>query len=866
MRSSLAAAVTLLAIISFSTAQAVVDSSIDRDERLRLRDRAAKMWYHGYDAYMWNAFPKDELLPLSCTGTNNFGGCGGKPCTDGMALTLIDALDTLVILGNCSEFEKRVKWVVENVSFDQDKTVSLFETTIRVLGGLLSAHELAADPSVPCFATPGDYDGGLLRMAHDLGQRFLPAFETPTGVPFGSVNLRHGVAADESNVTASATAGTLALEFWTLSRLTGDPRFEAAAMKALRGLWKLRSSINLVGAHLNIKSGAWEQKDAGIGGLIDSFYEYLVKANVLTGSAEFLEIFNPAYSAVMSSLKLGPWYVEVNMDNGGVTWPHFSSLQSFFPGVQATIGDLLIAQETEEAFYRLWRLLGVVPEGFTLFKQRVVNGQAGYPLRPELLESAFYLHRTTLDPAYFELGRQGMASIEMMTKVPCGYAAIVDVTTHDLEDRMDSFILSETIKYLYLLFDTDSFVRNGRYVLNTEGHPLLVPERRATMTDSRKEQWMDAIDAYLPDEEPAVEVGAEEAGQSNCSSTAASAPAFEYRVWGAGNVSALPFVSVRGQCELPPMHVWTIPRGLNRSILTEDDMLEPIREAHQAMQERTTNAMTAMTPAQMQTMFGKAAASGPSDMAGAATRWLMNLFQQDGKDGKTVQKIELNADSLKTLLEKMGQNTPTKPSKTVGGVATTCASFAGWHDRDGDECSAYSQSVCGEQAEVFAPQGGQFAAVSANVACCICGGGKKKLSLPPPQQPKQNVAEPVALSAERPCVKHMQDGWWTVELCGKTLRQFHLEGDVRDPSHLLGTLDASANIAEVADEKSFRFSDGDSCGEPRQPSQPRSAMVTHSCHSELGSANFQLVATSEPKPCSYEVQVHDPQLCRSESQ
>ena len=93
----------------------------------------------------------------------------------------------------------------------QDVDVNLFETTIRVLGGLLSAHELAADPSVPCFATPGDYDGGLLRMAHDLGQRFLPAFETPTGVPFGSINLRHGVAAEESNVTASATAGFISV-------------------------------------------------------------------------------------------------------------------------------------------------------------------------------------------------------------------------------------------------------------------------------------------------------------------------------------------------------------------------------------------------------------------------------------------------------------------------------------------------------------------------------------------------------------------------------------------------------------------------------------------------------------------------------
>ena len=115
--------------------------------------------------------------------------------------------------------------------------------------------------------------GGPGALAETLGERLLPAFETPTGIPYGSVNLRFGVDERESNVTAAATAGTLIVEFWTLSQLTGDDRFSRAAKAAVRGLWRQRSALNLVGAHINVQTGEWTQKDSGIGGLIDSFYE-----------------------------------------------------------------------------------------------------------------------------------------------------------------------------------------------------------------------------------------------------------------------------------------------------------------------------------------------------------------------------------------------------------------------------------------------------------------------------------------------------------------------------------------------------------------------------------------------------------------
>jgi len=123
------------------------------------RAKVKEMFNFAYDSYMKNAFPKDELKPLTCEGTNNYGG---------YALTLIDLLDTLVIFNQTDDFRTGVKWVIENVDFMADLNVSVFESTIRILGGLLSAHFLCIDPHLQLY--PG-YEGELLQKARDLADR-----------------------------------------------------------------------------------------------------------------------------------------------------------------------------------------------------------------------------------------------------------------------------------------------------------------------------------------------------------------------------------------------------------------------------------------------------------------------------------------------------------------------------------------------------------------------------------------------------------------------------------------------------------------------------------------------------------------------
>jgi mannosidase alpha-like ER degradation enhancer 2 len=154
---------------------------MSKREAVALREEVREMFYFAYNSYKKYAMPMDDLLPSSCQGKNFYGG---------QSVTIVDALDTLAVMGDVEEFESAINWVAANVRYDIDAVVSVFETNIRSLGGLLSAHLLASDPDLPSYLP--NYNGELLELAIDLGWRLVRAFETPTGMPYGSVNLRHG--------------------------------------------------------------------------------------------------------------------------------------------------------------------------------------------------------------------------------------------------------------------------------------------------------------------------------------------------------------------------------------------------------------------------------------------------------------------------------------------------------------------------------------------------------------------------------------------------------------------------------------------------------------------------------------------------
>lgn len=327
-------------------------------------------------------------------------------------------------------------------------------------------------------AKPSQRAQKLLRLALDLADRLMPAFDTPTGLPYARVNLKKGIEPNEDPSTCSAAAGSLLLEFTLLSRLSGDPKFEDAARRAFMAVWERRSALNLIGNTINVMTGHWYAPgQSGIGAGIDSLYEYALKSAVMTDDDGFMDIWDDAYAAVMQHHRSidGYYYRNVHLDLGSPLNNLVDSLSAFWPGLQVLAGDVENAVKSHLFYWKLWEKHSAMPEAFNY-----VNKTAewnGYPLRPEAIESTYYLYQATQDDFYLEVGERMLKDLNRRTKTYCGFAVIHDVFSGKREDRMESFMLSETLKYLYLLFDTDNPINkaDSGTVFTTEGHRLRIP-------------------------------------------------------------------------------------------------------------------------------------------------------------------------------------------------------------------------------------------------------------------------------------------------------------------------------------------------------------------------------------------------------
>jgi len=482
--------------------------AFDDSERMKLRSEARQMFYHAYHSYI-NTYPADEILPISCQGrfrkvdSNDIDESIGN-----FSLTLVDSLDTLVMMGDIEEFQHAIKKIISDLNFDMDIVVSVFETNIRMLGGLLSAHILAksiqnpADQNIRYLNTSTRqkldwYNSELLDLAEDLGRRLLPAFETKTGIPHPRVNLKYGLESNDLRSvqeTCTACAGSLILEFATLSRLTGDSVFEDKARKALDSLWANRHrSTDLVGTVLNVETGEWVRRESGVGAGSDSYYEYLMKAYILLGDKTYLYRFNRHYSSVMRYISRGPFLIDVHMHRPNrVAKGFMDALSAFWPGLQVLKGDLRSAISTHAMFYEVIRRHSYLPEAFTTDLQVY---WANHQMRPEFLESTYFLHRATQEDYYLEIGKAILKKLQDL-KVDCGFAGLKDVRTGVHDDKMASFVLAETLKYLYLLFsnDKDTHIDLDRFIFSTEGHLLpidlaLVQVESKNSTDRKSDYY-----------------------------------------------------------------------------------------------------------------------------------------------------------------------------------------------------------------------------------------------------------------------------------------------------------------------------------------------------------------------------------------
>ncbi|KAF9539278.1 alpha mannosidase-like protein [Mortierella hygrophila] len=479
----------------------VVTERMTETRRLELREGSKEMFMHGYHGYLNFAFPKDELNPVACIGRGpdkrNPKNIHVNDVLGDFSLTLIDALDTLAAMREPEMFRQAIEMVKRHVgNFNIDSRVQVFEVNIRVLGALLSGHLYASDPAFKSQVK--GYKGELLVMAEDLGKRLMKAFEnSPTGIPYARVNLRKGVLRGETGETCVAGAGSLLLEFGVLSRLTGDGSYEAAAKKALMELWKRRSKIGLMGNTIDMTTGNWMSMMTGIGAGTDSYYEYLLKSYVLFGDDEYLDMYETAQESIRRNLLHDSkyFYKHVHLEDGSLMATWVDSLSAFMPGVQVVGGDLESAIKNHLYYYNIWRKYQAIPERFNFVSQSV--DIANYPLRPEFVESNYFLYRATKDPFYLQVGEMILRDLQELTKTKCGWASLKSVVDRKLEDRMESFALSETFKYLFLLFDEENILhqelKDSNFVFTTEGHVLALANKYLDL--SRKNSTTTVTDA-----------------------------------------------------------------------------------------------------------------------------------------------------------------------------------------------------------------------------------------------------------------------------------------------------------------------------------------------------------------------------------
>ncbi|MBK6586898.1 MAG: glycoside hydrolase family 47 protein [Acidobacteria bacterium] len=441
-----------LIVLSLSAAAILLSSANAQTvDRKAMAENVKAEFLHAWNGYKQYCWGHDDLKPLSKTCRNWYG--------QSILMTPVDALDSMYLLGFKKEADTTREYITKNLSFDKDISVQNFEITIRILGGLLSSYQITGDKK-------------LLALADDLGTRLLPVFDSPTGLPYKNVNLKTGKTSGV--VSNPAETGTLLIEFGTLAKLTGKQVYYDKAKRALVETYNRRSPIGLIGTNINVETGKWTNPDSHVSAEIDSYYEYLLKCAILFGDKDCQKMWDEGIAAVNLHLRDevngGLWYGHSDMNSGKRTETTTGALDAFFPGLLALGGDLNRARALQDSMFKMWQVNGIEPEVYNYKTGKTES--AGYPLRPEIVESTYILHYYTKDPKYLTMGKQMFEDLVKYTRHDVAYAGLKSVVTKEKTDYMHSFLFAETFKYFYLLFAPEKTLDFKNIVFNTEAHPI----------------------------------------------------------------------------------------------------------------------------------------------------------------------------------------------------------------------------------------------------------------------------------------------------------------------------------------------------------------------------------------------------------
>lgn len=472
-------------VYSISDTLRTRSDTVARSRRALVKQSMEFAW-SGYCKY---AFGMDELKPQTGRGDNGWGGQG---------ITLVDSLDTLWLMDMKQEFNEARDWVASHLDHSNVGFVSMFETTIRDLGGLLSAYDWSGDKV-------------FLEKAVDLGERLLHGFdESDSGIPFGQVNLKNGRNQNigwTGNNAILAEFGTLQIEFRYLAKATGRPELKEKVEKVFEIMKEIAPENGLYPyfyRNSNLRGNNLPQaanNKITFGAMSDSFYEYMLKCWLQGGKTEplYREMYDKAIQGMHDELlqtSEPSGLVYIADKNSGRIDKKMDHLVCFMGGLLALGAytdprgleseraqrDLKTARGITYTCYQMYaRMETGISAEFVQFRGGddfvSGNGAPHYLLRPEAVESFFILNQLTGDPVYREWGWEVYQAIEKYCKTKYAYGSLTSVhqTNASPRDKMESFFLAETLKYLYLLQDPDTPVDVlNKHVFNTEAHPLRI--------------------------------------------------------------------------------------------------------------------------------------------------------------------------------------------------------------------------------------------------------------------------------------------------------------------------------------------------------------------------------------------------------
>ena len=455
-----------------------------QNSRQRAIVAAFKHSWNGYKEYAWG---HDNVKPISRKYHEWFG----------LGLTIVDSLDTMYIMGLNNEFLEAKAWVDKSLAFAPNRDVNLFEVTIRVLGGLLSAYHLSGDKV-------------FLSKAAQLGERMMPAFSTSSGVPYSDVNLgtktAHSPKWGPDSSTSEVTS--IQLEFRDLSRCTGEPKYEEAVAKVSEHVHRLEKHDGLVPIFINANTGQFREfATITLGARGDSYYEYLLKQWLQTGKTinylrdDYLFAISGTRKHLVKRTAINKYvFIAELVGANKEIRPKMDHLTCYLGGTLAlgvhhglSADHMDLANEIVKTCYQTYAIQPtfLAPE-ITYFNIQNVEGErssmdmyvkindAHNLLRPEFIESLFYMWYFTGNKTFQDWGWQIFQAFENYTKVEKGYTSIGNVRNvynTRQQDITESFWFAETLKYLYLLFDdTRQLIDLDRWVFNSEGHPLPIYE------------------------------------------------------------------------------------------------------------------------------------------------------------------------------------------------------------------------------------------------------------------------------------------------------------------------------------------------------------------------------------------------------